>query len=78
MLTYVDNTDGNVGAMVTHSLKVGDEIRPYKSGFDGARAFLKSCDVIIAEKSLKVVYNLLKRLNVVCKSNIVIYKCFLG
>ena len=53
---YVDDTDGNVGAMVTHTLKVGDEIRPNKSGFNGARAFLKSCDMVITEKSLKVVY----------------------
>ena len=72
MLAYVDDTDGNVGAMVTHTLKVGNKIRPYKSGFDGARAFLKSCDVVITKKSLKVVYNLLERLDVVCKSNIVI------
>ena len=71
MLAYVDNTDGNVGAMVTHTLKVGDEIRPNKSGLNGARAFLKSCDVVITEKRFQIVDHLFKRLNVVCKSNIV-------
>lgn len=74
MLAYVDDTDGNVGAMVTHTLKVGDEIRPNKSGFDGARAFLKSCDVVITEKRFQIVDHLFKRLNVVCKRDIVTYK----
>ena len=30
MLTYVDDTDGHVGAMVAHALKVGNEIRPLR------------------------------------------------
>ena len=78
MLTYVDNTDGNVGAMVTHTLKVGNEIRPYKSGFNGTRAFLKSCDVVITEKRFQIVDHLFKRLNVVCKSNIVVNESGFG
>ena len=77
MLTYVDNTDGNVGAMVAHALKVGNEIRPYKSGFNGAGAFLKSCNVVVTEKRFQIVDHLFKRLNIICKSNIVTYKgCF--
>ena len=78
MLAYINDTNGYIGTMITHTLKVGNEIRPYKSGFDGARAFLKSCDVVVTEKRFQIVDHLFKRLNVVCKSNIVIYKCFLG
>ena len=78
MLAYVDDTNGNVGAMVTYSLKVGNEIRPNKSGFHSARAFLKSCDVVVTEKRFQIVDHLFKRLNVVCESNIVIDKGCLG
>ena len=31
MLAYVDNTNGNIGAMIAHALKVCDQIRPNKS-----------------------------------------------
>ena len=78
MLAYVDNTNGNVRAMVAYALKVCDEIRPYKSGFNGARAFLESCDMVITEKGFKVVDNLFKRLNVVCKRNIVVNESGFG
>ena len=71
MFAYVDDANGNVRAMVTHALKVGNEIRPYKSGFHGTRTFLKSCDMVITKKCFKIVDHLLKRLDVVCESNIV-------
>ncbi len=58
MLAYVYDPYGYVGAMVTHALKVGDKIRPYKSGFNGARALFKSCYMIVTEKCFEVVDHL--------------------
>ena len=47
MLTYIDNTNGNVGAMVAYALEIGDEIGPNKSGFNRAGTISESYNVIV-------------------------------
>ena len=54
MLAYVDNTYGNVGAMVAHTLEVGDKIRPNKSGLSGARPVSESYDMISSTFSMNI------------------------
>ena len=54
MLAYVDNTYGNIGAMVAHALEVGDKIRPNKSGLNGARSISESYDTISSTFSINI------------------------
>ena len=78
MLADVDDTNGNVGAMVTHALKVGYQIRPDKSGLNGAGTVTNANNVVIAEKGFEAVNNLLQRFNVVCGSEIITKISLLG
>ena len=78
MLAYVDDTNGYVGAMVAHALKVGDQIRPDKSGLDGAGAVTNANNVVIAEKGFETINHLLQRLDVVSGGEIIVEISHLG
>ena len=78
MLADVDDTNGNVGAMVTHALKVGYQIRPDKSGLNGAGTISESYDMVITKECFESVNNLLQRFNVVSGGEIIVEISHLG
>ena len=78
MLADIDDADSHVGAMVTHALEVGNEIRPNKSGFNGAGTISESYDMVITKECFETVNYLLKRLNVVCGDEVVVEISLLG
>ena len=50
MLADVDDTNGNIGAMIAYALEVGNQVRPNKSGLNRARTVSESCNMIVTEK----------------------------
>ena len=71
----VDDTACDVGAVVAHSLKVGENITVNESCTDGTLALLNAGNVIFSENILKIVDDLFKRLYVIRSGRIVLLKC---
>jgi len=59
----LDDGACNVGAVVSHTLKVGEKVGPYKAGLDAALALLHTHDVAVAQLILQIVNHLLQRLD---------------
>ena len=66
--------DRNIRAMVGNALVIGQKIGEYKAKLDCTFAALKPCDMAGFELFVKRIYNLLERLDMRGKLNIVIYK----
>ena len=65
------NTARYVGAMVGNTFQICEQVGPDEAHFYGAVACLHTYDVVGAELVFEVVYNLLKRLYLVRKLDIV-------
>ena len=61
MVMQVDDTDGNIGAMVADTLQTGEQIRPDKARLDAAAALLQAQDVAGTHLFLQIVNDLLQR-----------------
>ena len=69
---HLDKAAANVRAVVGYTLKVVEHICKDKAVLDGALAFLQTNDMIKLDLVAKVIYNLLERLDVNSKLNIVV------
>ena len=78
VVLYLDQCNGDIGAMVGYALVVAQKIVEHKSKLDRAGAGLKSGDMAHLDLSNDIVDDLLKRLDLACKSQIVVLKRLSG
>ena len=78
MLTLVDDTHRDIGAMVADTLEVGQQVTPYEARFHGTGAFLQSVDMIVTQAGLDVVNDLLQGLHVVSGGQVALHEGSLG
>ena len=65
MMGHVHHAPGNVGAVVTHPLQRGEQIRPDKAALDAARSLLHPQNVMHPELFLQVINNLFQGFHLV-------------
>ena len=57
----LDDGDGNIGAMVGHTLIIVQDIGKHKTSFDGTCAFLETFDMICLDVPGEIVNDLFQR-----------------
>ena len=75
VLCDLNDTSTDVGAMVGHTLEVGEDIREDKAVLDCALTLLESDDVIELDLIAQIVNHLLERLDLCRSLKIVVDKC---
>ena len=78
VLGYFDYAGCNVGAMVGNSLEIVKKVGENESVLDTALALLKSQYVVKLDLIAKIVNYLFKRLDLLCKSNVIFNECLAG
>lgn len=78
VLRDLDHAAADVGAVVGHTLKVGEKVGEDEAVLDGTLALLKSLDVIELDLITKIVYNLLESVDVAGSVEVVVKERLVG